>query len=135
MAGKSPSTEQENRLIRAIRASPLLIFTVIALYGLDLSGIAPQVEEMRETGIYVYKGNGFPIRSTLFGSSDFPNKLIGLLATVFTQMISGFDEITYWQTFSFITEYAGMYTIMLFESARYSIKMPMHWYVSATMIA
>jgi hypothetical protein len=99
-------------------ASPLLLFAVLGLKGLDLSSAVPAFQTMRDSGEFNVNGNKLPIRSKLYGIGEFPDKLVGLFAAIFTQMISGFDPISYWQTFAFITDYAGMYGVFLFESTR-----------------
>jgi hypothetical protein len=108
----------ESVLTRAIWASPLLIFTAIAIKGMDVGFIIPQLESMREAGQFEVNGHQTPIYSTLLNTGFSFENLIGILSTFFTHMISGFDPISYYQSFPFIIDFAGIYAIMLLESAR-----------------
>ena len=108
----------ESKLTRAIWASPLLLFAVIGLEALNLSGSVPAFQAMRDSRQFNVNGNKLPIRNTLYGIGGLLEEIIGLFAVIFTQMISGFDSISYWQTFTFLTDYAGMYGVLLFESTR-----------------
>jgi hypothetical protein len=110
--------QPERKLIRALWASPLLLFAVIGILGLDLSSSVPAFEVMIEKGEFNVAGNKLLIRSEFYGIGETIDKAVALFAVIFTQMISGFDPISYWQTFAFLTDYAGMYAVLLFECVR-----------------
>jgi hypothetical protein len=121
--------KSESTLIRAIRASPLLIFAVVAAYGSDVTAHVPAFAAMVEKEQFNINGNILPIKRHFYGITELDN-LVALLSTVFTQFISGFDPISYWQTFVFVTDCAGMYAIWLFESTRNANKWtPIYPYV------
>jgi hypothetical protein len=127
MATKTMSSS-ESLLTRAIWASPLLIFTAIAMRGMDLAFILPALEDMRASGTFLVNGNQTPIYSTILNTGSSIEDLIGILSTFFTQMISGFDPISYYQSFPFIIDFAGIYSIFLLESAR-----PFNYWTPAAM--
>ena len=117
MAGKSRSVP-ESMLTRALRALPLLLFTAITLQGLNLSGSVPAFERMLDNEEFDVAGNKLHIRNKFYGVGEVIDQTIGLFAVIFTQTISGCDPISYWQSFIFLTDYAGMYAVFLFECAR-----------------
>jgi hypothetical protein len=59
-----------------------------------------------------------PIYSTILHTGLRLERLVGVFSTYFTQMISGFDPVSYYQSFLFVVDFGGLYAILLLESTR-----------------
>lgn len=118
-----PSINQpQGRLRRALKALPMVGLSAIMARAVTMSEpIAPVLERIVERRHFDLGGVSAPIITEFYG--------VPLLDQIFTQITTAFaqlqfysDPLLYWQSLVFLTDYAGMYAILLFEASRVSPK-------------
>jgi hypothetical protein len=109
----------QGRLRRAATGLPILAFTAAMSYVfVQVTQVTPAVmEEIATAGHYERQGIVVPVRREFYGIAIL-DELFSVICMAFIHLYSFADPSVYWQSFAFVTEYAGMYAIMLFESCR-----------------
>lgn len=114
----SSTGSRESRWRRAGRALPILGLSAVMMRAITMvEPIGPVLERVVERKYFDLGGVSAPILTEFYG--------VPLLDQVFTQITAAFaqlqfysDPILYYQSFVFLTDYAGMYAILLLESTR-----------------
>jgi hypothetical protein len=106
------------RLRRALYAFPILGLGLLMVRAFSMAGpTVPVVAEFVETGRFELDGVRVPILKTFYGISWLDELYAGISAS-FVLLQSMVDPGMYWQTLMLLTEFVGVYAIMLFESGR-----------------
>jgi hypothetical protein len=79
------ASSYRDSLTRALWASPLLLFTAIAIKAMDVGFLLPAFEEMRSKGEFQVEGHATPIYASLLDTGSPIEDFNGVLASEFLQ--------------------------------------------------
>lgn len=104
---------------RALRAIPLLLLVPIMLRAITFTiPMGDLIRSMRQRGLLSLHGVEAPLLTSFYN--------VPVLDTVLAEMTAAFallqmypvDPWAYWHALIFLTEYAGVYAVLLLESCR-----------------
>jgi len=107
----------ESKLVRALKAIPLLVICVYAKKLMNPDPIAGQLKSVYESGQITWNGGSAPVVSSFYGI-PFLDGIWAPIVLVFSQWTIGFDTAGSWQMFTFLADFGLLYSIFLFESNR-----------------
>lgn len=103
---------------RAVLASPLLLVALTCLRGLDIAKINAHSQTFLESGVIEWD-NGKSIRILdRFWGVEFLDEMWRGATVTFAPSSLGFDEVSWWHMFSFLTDLGPVYIIWILESCR-----------------
>ncbi|KAI1336961.1 hypothetical protein F5Y15DRAFT_192409 [Xylariaceae sp. FL0016] len=107
-----------SHLPRALAVSPLLLFTAWCWYKADLIQMAAYCEAAVAKSQIVWDGGALPIRWHFHPGSAALDDVWRGATVAFAPSAFGFDEVAWWQMFSFLVDLGPVYAVMLLESCR-----------------
>jgi hypothetical protein len=111
-------TDGPPRLQRALLALPIIGMALLMVRAFTMAGATvPVVAEMLEAGLFELGDVSVPILKTFYGIG-FVDQVYAGISLSFVLLQSFVDPAIYWQTLVLLTEFVGLYAIMLFESGR-----------------
>ncbi|CCT75930.1 uncharacterized protein FFB20_00733 [Fusarium fujikuroi] len=111
----SPS---ESRLRRAIHAVPFLLITAIMSRAFAMAKpIGPIIEETVKTSIFTAQDVTVPIIKNFYGVPVLDD-IFAVVTVAFAHLQFFADEEAYWQLLVFLTDFAGMYAVVMIEGYR-----------------
>ncbi|KAF5598035.1 hypothetical protein FPCIR_3308 [Fusarium pseudocircinatum] len=114
MTHPSPSS----RLQRAIHAVPFLLITAIMSRAFAMAKpIGPTIEETVKTSIFTAKNVTVPIIKSFYGVPVLDD-VFAVVTVAFAHLQFFTDEEAYWQLLVFLTDFAGMYAVVMMEGYR-----------------
>lgn len=113
-----PTMERESRLRRALYALPFLGLTALMVRAAIMAEpIGPFFEKFLAEKRFDLGGVSSPIITKFYGV-PLVDDILANITTAFAQMQFYSDPTLYWQSLIFLTDYAGMYAVLLLESCR-----------------
>lgn len=107
----------DSKLKRAILGTPFLLLAIFAFRAMDLDSIKSFLEPRAQSGKIEWDGGSIPILEK-FHHVEFLDDLWRGTTVAFAPSTLGFDAVSRWQMFSFLTDFSALYCIWLMESAR-----------------
>ncbi|KAF5026600.1 hypothetical protein F66182_1326 [Fusarium sp. NRRL 66182] len=116
-APKSPPAE--SRLRRALVALPLLALAALMARTFSMvEPIGPILHEMVENSLFTASGGvEVPVIKAFYGFPALDN-IFEVITVAFAQLQFFTNHEAYWQSLVFLTDFAGMYAVILVESYR-----------------
>ncbi|KAH8667754.1 hypothetical protein BGZ61DRAFT_592543 [Ilyonectria robusta] len=109
---------QESRLQRALLALPILALSGVMGKAFAMGEpIAPVLNRILETSVFDLNGMSVPVIKKFYGIGLL-DEIFGHITVAFAQLQFFTDQRAYWQSLVFMTDYAGIYAILFFESCR-----------------
>ncbi|KAF7558091.1 hypothetical protein G7Z17_g134 [Cylindrodendrum hubeiense] len=109
---------QESRLHRALLALPMLVLSGVATMAFGMAEpMGPVLNNMLDTSLFDWNGVSAPIIREFYGIG-LVDLVLGHITVAFAQLQFFSDQRAYWQSLVFLTDFAGMYAILLLESCR-----------------
>jgi 2-polyprenyl-6-methoxyphenol hydroxylase-like FAD-dependent oxidoreductase len=112
----------ESRVKRALWALPLLGISYVGFKTIDISEYASTFSKFAEQRRFDSESVSVPLTWIRCGNTRIDGTT-SFLTAFFSQIVMGFDTITYWQNLTFLTDFTGFWAIMLFESSRRANKL------------
>lgn len=108
----------ESRRRRALYALPMLGLSAVMIRAAIIARpCGPVFDNIIETRQFDMGGVTSPI-ITVFWGIPLLDEIYAHITVAFAQMQFFSDPVLYWQSLVFLTDYAGMYAILLLESFR-----------------
>lgn len=108
----------ESRLRRAIHAVPFLLITAIMSRAFAMAKpIGPIIEETVKTSIFTAQDVTVPMIKNFYGVPVLDD-VFAVVTVAFAHLQFFTDEEAYWQLLVFLTDFAGMYTVVMIEGYR-----------------
>ncbi|KAF4334085.1 hypothetical protein FBEOM_12096 [Fusarium beomiforme] len=121
----SQSVLGESRLRRALHALPFLFITALMTRAFVMAEpIGPVIEEILQTSIFTAPGVSVPIIKTFYGIPVLDD-IFAVVTVAFANLQFFTDQEAYWQLLVFLTDFAGMYAVVLLEGYRPGNTFPM----------
>ncbi|GKU06415.1 hypothetical protein FLAG1_08105 [Fusarium langsethiae] len=109
---------RESYFRRALYALPFLAITALMTRAFGMAEpIGPVIEEMVKTSVFNGPGVDVPIIKSFYGVPVLDD-IFNVVTVAFANLQFYFDEKAYWQSFVFLTDFAGMYAVVQLESYR-----------------
>ncbi|KAM0350969.1 hypothetical protein ACHAPU_002747 [Fusarium lateritium] len=114
----SVQTSSESHLRRALYALPFLAITALMTRAFAMAEpVGPVIEEMVKTSTFTAPGVAVPLVTKFYGVPVLDD-IFSIVTVAFTNLQFFVDEKAYWQSLVFLTDFAGMYAVILIESYR-----------------
>ncbi|UNI13366.1 hypothetical protein JDV02_000116 [Purpureocillium takamizusanense] len=110
---KAPS--RTNRAIRALPIVALALLMARAVLMAETSG--PLIERMHERSRFEFRDASAALTRRFYGVTLI-DELFSPITAAFALLQFGVDSSAYWQSLVFLTDFAGIYAILLLESSR-----------------
>ncbi|KAI6765375.1 hypothetical protein HG530_006445 [Fusarium avenaceum] len=108
----------ESRLWRALYALPFLGITALMTRAFAMAQpIGPIIEKMVQTSSFTAPGVEVPLITKFYGVPVLDD-IFAVVTVAFTNLQFFIDEKAYWQSLVFLTDFAGMYAVILIEAFR-----------------
>ncbi|RBA18307.1 hypothetical protein FPRO05_10602 [Fusarium proliferatum] len=108
----------ESRLRRAIHAVPFLLITAIMSRAFAMAKpIGPIIEETVKTSIFTAQDVTVPMIKNFYGVPVLDD-VFAVVTVAFAHLQFFTDEEAYWQLLVFLTDFAGMYAVVMIEGYR-----------------
>ncbi|KAF5236744.1 hypothetical protein FANTH_11151 [Fusarium anthophilum] len=115
MAHTSPP---ESRLRRAIHALPFLLITALMSRAFAMAKpIGPTIEETVKTSIFTAQNVTVLVIQSFYGVPVLDD-VFAVVTVAFAHLQFFTNEEAYWQLLVFLTDFAGMYTVVMIEGYR-----------------
>ncbi|KAF5664971.1 hypothetical protein FHETE_6831 [Fusarium heterosporum] len=114
----SVQTSSDSRIWRAIYAIPFLAITALMTRAFAMAEpIGPVIEEMVKSSTFTAPGVAVPIVTKFYGVPILDG-IFAVVTVAFANLQFFVDEKAYWQSLVFLTDFVGMYAVVLIESYR-----------------
>ncbi|KAF4501673.1 hypothetical protein FAGAP_2126 [Fusarium agapanthi] len=105
----------ESRLRRAIHALPFLLITAIMSRAFAMAKpIGPMIEETVKTSVFTAQNVTVPVIKSFYGVPVLDD-VFAVVTVAFAHLQFFTDEEAYWQLLVFLTDFAGMYAVVMVE--------------------
>ncbi|KAF5553194.1 hypothetical protein FNAPI_6799 [Fusarium napiforme] len=113
-----PHTSPSSRLRRAIHALPFLLITAIMSRAFTMAKpIGPKIEQTLQTSIFTAQNVTVPVIKSFYGVPVLDD-VFAVVTVAFAHLQFFTDEEAYWQLLVFLTDFAGMYAVVMIEGYR-----------------
>lgn len=104
---------------RALRAAPLVLVAAIMLRAVTFAEpMADLINGMQQRGLFSMRGVEAPLLASFYGVPVLDEALSHITVAFAQLQMHPADPGAYWQSLVFLTEYAGLYAVLLWESCR-----------------
>lgn len=118
MAPPSTAPARESRLSRALYALPILGLAGLMGYAFSMGEpIAPIIMDLMERSVFDLGGVNVPLIKDFYGLS-WLDEFFAHVTVAFAQLQFNVDKFMYLHSLVFLTDFAGIYVILLLESCR-----------------
>ncbi|KAM0287357.1 hypothetical protein ACHAO9_007761 [Fusarium lateritium] len=108
----------ESRLWRALYALPFLGITALMTRAFAMAQpIGPVIEKMVQTSSFTAPRVEVPLITRFYGVPILDD-ILAVVTVAFANLRFFIDEKAYWQSLVFLTDFAGMYAVILIEAFR-----------------
>lgn len=113
-----PSPPRESRLRRALYALPFLAITALMTRAFGMAeSIGPIIEERVQRSVFKAPDVNVPLIKNFYGIPGLDD-VFNVVTAAFANLQFFFDKKAYWQSLVFLTDFAGMYAVIMVESFR-----------------
>ena len=113
-----PPPPRENRLRRALYALPFLAMTVLMTRAFGMAeSIGPVIEQRVRTSVFRAQEGNVALIKNFYGVPGLDD-IFNVVTAAFANLQFFFDKKAYWQSLVFLTDFAGMYAVIMVESFR-----------------
>nr|RBR01076.1 hypothetical protein FVER53263_10567 [Fusarium verticillioides] len=112
------TTSPSSRLRRAIHALPFLLITALMSRAFAMAKpIGPTIEQTLQTSVFSAQNVTVPIIKNFYGVPVLDD-VFAVVTVAFAHLQFFTDEEAYWQLLVFLTDFAGMYAVVMIEGYR-----------------
>ncbi|KAG7406308.1 hypothetical protein LZL87_007745 [Fusarium oxysporum] len=113
-----PTSPPESRLRRAIHALPFLLISAVMSRAFAMAKpIGPIIEESVKTSVFTAQNVNVPIIKNFYGVPVLDD-VFAVVTVAFAHLQFFTNEEAYWQLLVFLTDFAGMYAVVMIEGYR-----------------
>ncbi|KAI1072004.1 hypothetical protein LB507_005135 [Fusarium sp. FIESC RH6] len=113
-----PPPTRESRLRRALYALPFLAITALMTRAFGMAeSIGPVIEQRVQTSVFRAQEGNVALIKNFYGVPGLDD-IFNVVTAAFANLQFFFDKKAYWQSLVFLTDFAGMYAVIMVESFR-----------------